>query len=261
VTLMKFLTADNLSRKQGMVHAFFTREGGVSEGIYASLNCGPGSGDTREAVIENRGIALSTLAQGCDAKLVTLYQIHSAEAVCVHEPWGMDAPPKADAMTTRTRGLALGILTADCAPVLLADTEAGVIGAAHAGWRGAFSGVIESVVSAMEILGARRTHIAAAIGPCISRTNYEVGDDFRAQFLEAESASARFFSTGERPQHWQFDLEACVADRLKRAAVDNINVLGACTYARESEFFSFRRNTHRGERDYGRQLSAIMLGD
>jgi YfiH family protein len=257
--MTKMLTAGNLCHAPGIAHGFFTREGGASKGIYASLNCGPGSNDSREAVLENRRIALSALAPEDGAKLVTLYQIHSAEAVCVDTPWSIDNPPKADAMATRTPGLALGILTADCAPVLLLDAKAGVIGAAHAGWRGALSGVIESVVAAMERLGAERARIAAAIGPCISQDKYEVSDDFRGRFLAAESASARFFTSGSRPGHWQFDLENHVATRLKAAGVGDVAALSLCTYACDGEFFSFRRNTHRGEKDYGRQLSAIVL--
>jgi YfiH family protein len=257
--MTKLLAAENLSRTSNIAHGFFTCEGGVSNGIYASLNCGPGSNDSRGAVLENRRIALSALAHQKDTKLVTLYQIHSADAVCVDVPWSIDNPPRADAMATRAPAIALGILTADCAPVLLADAEAGVIGAAHAGWRGALAGVIESVIVAMESLGARRARIAAAIGPCISQKNYEVSDDFRNQFLDAESGSARFFIAGARPNHWQFDLEAYVAARLNGAQVGNITTLATCTYAREAEFFSFRRNTHCGETDYGRQISAIML--
>ena len=257
--MTKLLAAENLSRASNIAHGFFTCEGGVSKGIYASLNCGPGSNDSRGAVLENRRIALSTLAHQNDTKLVTLHQMHSADAVCVDVPWSIDNPPKADAMATRAPGLALGILTADCAPVLLADAEAGVIGAAHAGWRGAFAGVIESVIVAMESLGAHRARIAAAIGPCISQKNYEVSDAFRNQFLDDESGSARFFITGARPNHWQFDLEACVAARLSGARVGDVVSLSACTYAREADFFSFRRNTHRRETDYGRQLSAVVL--
>ena len=162
-------------------------------------------------------------------------------------------------MATRVRGSALGILTADCAPVLLADERAGVIGAAHAGWRGALAGVTDSVLAAMEQLGADRRHIAAAIGPCIGQPNYEVGDAFRRAFLDAEPASARFFAAGGRDTSWQFDLEAYVAERLNRAGVEHVLPLGMCTYAREPDFFSFRRATHRGEPDYGRQISAIML--
>ncbi len=256
---MIVLTADNLGRLPHVAHGFFTRNGGVSQGIYASLNCGPGSDDAREAVVQNRRSALSTLANGGHAQLVTLYQIHGAGALRVGEPWPIDSPPEADAMATRVPGLALGILTADCAPVLLADEEAGVVGAAHAGWRGALSGVIESAVAAMEELGARRAQIAAAIGPCISRRNYEVDEGFRTRFVDAARSNDRFFEAAERPAHWRFDLEAYVAECLGIAGVDNLSRLGVCTYARETEFFSYRRNTHRGERDYGRQISAIML--
>lgn len=254
---MKLLTATNLGASAAIAHGFFTRAGGVSQGIHASLNCGPGSNDSREAVMENRRRATAALAN--DARLVTLYQVHGAEAVHVEAPWPVEAPPKADAMVTRTPGIALGILTADCAPVLLADDAVGVIGAAHAGWRGAESGVIESVLAAMEQLGADRARVAAAIGPCISQPNYEVGQEFRDHFLRGHHAHARFFAAGERGGHWRFDLEAFVAAQLREAGVDNISALGACTYAREPEFFSFRRATHRGEADYGRQLSAIML--
>ena len=253
------ITASNLNGTPGIAHGFFTRQGGVSTGIYASLNCGQGSHDARDAVIENRRIASSALAQERDATLVTLYQVHSSEAVIVEAPWPLGDPPKADAMATRVGGLALGILTADCAPVLLTDEEAGVIGAAHAGWRGALGGVIDAVLAAMERLGADRSRVAAAIGPCISQLNYEVGDAFRSQFLDSEPASRRFFAVGNRDAHWQFDLEAYVDERLRRAGVENVSPAGACTYAREPDFFSFRRATHRGEPDYGRQLSAIML--
>ena len=253
------LTAPHLEKRTRIAHGFFTREGGVSAGIYTSLNCGPGSQDAREAVIENRRTALATLAPASAATLVTLHQIHSAEAICVSEPWAVGEAPKADAMATRTPGLALGILTADCAPVLLADDEAGVIGAAHAGWRGAQSGVIEAVVAAMESLGAGRARLAACVGPCIGQKNYEVSDEFRAAFLASEPASTRFFATGVRRTHWQFDLESFVVERLQRARVGEIANLGACTYADENRFFSFRRATHKGERDYGRQLSAILL--
>jgi YfiH family protein len=256
---MTFLTAGNLSSIPGIAHGFFTREGGISTGIYASLNCGPGSNDRREAVAENRRVALSALSKNNDSQLVTLYQIHSAQAVCVETPWTTDDPPKADAMATHIPGIALGVLTADCAPVLLADRQARVIGAAHAGWRGALSGVIDSVVAAMETLGANRARIAAAVGPCIGQRNYEVGEDFRAQFLDTERTSECFFVPGNRPAHWHFNLEAYVGERLTRAAVKNISVLGACTYARDSEFFSYRRTTHRKEPDYGRQISAISL--
>jgi polyphenol oxidase len=167
--------------------------------------------------------------------------------------------PLGDAMVTATPCIALGILTADCAPILLADGEAGVIGAAHAGWKGALSGVIANTVAAMEKLGARRNGIAAAIGPCISQANYEVGAEFRARFLEADAGDAGFFTTGDRAGHHRFDLDAFAADRLAQAGVDKIERLSACTYARDADFFSFRRATHRGEKDYGREISAIVL--
>ena len=251
---MLILRADNISTLSGIAHGFFGRRGGVSRGLYDSLNCGLGSADNADHVGENR----RRVQQALGAKaLCTLYQVHSATVVTVEAPW--NAGPQADAMVGKTKGLALGILSADCAPVLLADADAGVIGAAHAGWKGALAGVIEAAVAAMEKLGARRTRIAAAIGPCISQVNYEVGAELRQRFVDADPASARFFATGSRAHHHQFDLEGFAADRLSRAGVDNVSRLGACTYAREAEFFSFRRATHRGEADYGRELSAIVL--
>ncbi|MGD0191800.1 MAG: peptidoglycan editing factor PgeF [Rhizomicrobium sp.] len=255
---MNVLTADNLAQLETVSHGFFTRRGGVSTGVYESLNCGPGSNDSRDAVFENQTRALDTLAPG-GARLVRVHQIHSADAVCVGADWDVSTPPKADAMATRTPGLALGILTADCAPVLMADAEAGVIGAAHAGWRGALSGVVDSVIAMMEQLGAKRARIAAAVGPCIGQASYEVGDELRAQFLADDAGNDRCFAPGTRPGHWQFDLEAYVVGHLHRASVDNIVALGACTYAREDDFFSFRRMTHRGEADNGRQISLILL--
>lgn len=256
--MMHVLTGDVLRGAENVAHAFFTRSGGVSRGLYASLNCGPGSKDLREAVVENRRRAVSALSESGDAGLVTLYQIHGSDTVVVEEPWLIDNPPRADAVVTRAPGIALGILTADCAPVLLADAQAGVVGAAHAGWRGALSGVIEAVVGAMEDLGARRERVMAAVGPCIAQKNYEVGEDLRTQFLKKDSSSVVFFAAG-RAGHWQFDLEAYVVRQLERASVGAIGRLSACTYSGEEEFFSFRRATLRGEPDYGRQLSAIML--
>jgi hypothetical protein len=253
------LVADKFQNGPRIGGCFFGRKGGVSQGIFASLNCGPGSGDSREAVIENRRIALESLGGGQGATLVTLYQIHSAKSVSVAMPWKLGEAPQADAMATNVPGIALGILTADCAPVLFSDAETGVIGAAHAGWKGALGGVIESALCAMEQLSAKRQRIAATIGPCISQENYEVGADFRDRFVEADTANARYFVAAARPGHWRFDLEAYVALRLAQASVGNITRLCACTYADESRFFSFRRATHRSEADYGRQLSAIML--
>ncbi len=241
----------------GVAHGFFGRRGGVSTGIYASLNCGPGSGDVRDAVMENRTRAIATL--GNDPKLVTLYQVHSAEAIVVDRAWDIAANPRADAMVTRIPGLALGILTADCAPVLLFDPEAKVIGAAHAGWQGAFSGVVESVLTAMARLGAQAARVQAVVGPCIGPDAYEVGPEFHARFVAAGPENARFFRRPSPAAQWHFDLPAYVAHRLNHAGAGNVDIVGACTYREEADFFSYRRTTHRKERDYGRQLSVICL--
>lgn len=248
-------TSAQLSQQPGLVHGFFGRQGGVSQGIYASLNCGSGSRDVPAHVAENRQRVLAAIG---GEHLVTLYQVHSANAVIVPAPW--DQGPQADAMATDVPGLVLGILTADCAPVLLADPRARVIGAAHAGWKGAVGGVIDSVLEKMVALGAERGRVLAAIGPCISQHNYEVGPEFRTSVLEHGHDAAAFFVPSAKAEHWRFDLEAYAAMRLRCAGVAQIDRLAACTYADEDEFFSFRRTTHRGEPDYGRQLSAIMLG-
>lgn len=255
---MRILKSSNLA-VPGIAHGFFGRRGGVSKGIYESLNCGPGSKDSRDNVMENRARAIAALSPA--ATLVTLYQVHSAEAVTVTTPWPIPDNPKADAMATDRPGIALGILTADCAPILLADPKARVIGAAHAGWNGALSGVVQSVLAAMGRLGAKPERIRAAIGPCISQKAYEVGPEFEARFASADSNNARFFVRSPRAGHWQFDLPAYVAQRLKEAGVVSAEVLDVCTYAREDEFFSYRRTTHRKEPDYGRELSAIMLAE
>lgn len=253
---MRILRAENLLGASGVVHGFFCRTGGVSEGLYASLNCGPGSKDLPERVAENRRRAREQLGA---EHLVTLYQIHSPHAVTVTEPWEVADNPKADALVTGRPGIALGVLAADCAPVLLADAQAGVIGAAHAGWSGALGGVIDSAVAAMLRLGAKLPRIRAAIGPCISQAAYEVGPEFEARFRAADSGHASFFAPGARPGHWQFALEAYVGHRLAKAGVGAVERLSACTYTREADFFSYRRATHRGEPDYGRLLSAIVL--
>ena len=239
-------------------HGFFGRQGGVSQGVYASLNCGPGSRDERASVMENRKRAVDALRPG--VKLVTLYQVHSAEAVIVREPWDIAANPKADAMATDQSNIALGILTADCAPILLADAHAHVVGAAHAGWNGAFSGVAQSVVDAMVKLGAKPERIRAAIGPCISQAAYEVGPEFEQRFVAPDPVNARFFVAGQGDRK-QFDLPAYAAHRLQQAGVGGIEIVSACTYAREEDFFSYRRTTHRKEPDYGREVSAIVLKD
>ncbi len=253
---MNILRAANL-KSPGIEHGFFGRKGGVSQGIFASLNCGPGSGDSRADVIENRRRAADAL--GSAAHLLTLYQVHSPNVVTVTAPWRIGEGPQADAMVTNVAGIAVGILTADCAPVLFADAEAGVIGAAHAGWKGAIGGVTDSAIAAMEALGAKRDRIAAAIGPCISQTNYEVGPEFRDRFAEADARSIRFFAPADRPLHLRFDLEGYVAERLIAAEIGGIERASTCTYASEGDFFSYRRTTHRMEEDYGRQVSAIVL--
>ena len=247
--------AANLARLPGIAHGFFGRDGGVSDGVYASLNCGPGSRDDPAKVKENRARATAALAP--NAKLVTLAQIHSAKVHSVDRDWDTTHHPEGDGMATSVPGLMLGIQAADCAPVLFADAEAGVIGAAHAGWKGAFSGVLEAVIAAMEKLGARRASIAAAIGPSICKDNYEVGGEFRDHFLAQDPANAGFFTA--RDGRFRFGLPAYVLDRLARAGIADAADLRLCTYPPENRFFSFRRTTHRGEGDYGRQISAIIL--
>ncbi len=252
------ITATTLAKLPGLAHAFFTREGGTSEGIYASLNCGLGSRDRPEAVTRNRDLVLEKLG-ATDARLVTVYQVHSPDAVLVERPWARGDAPKADGMASRTPGMVLGILTADCAPVLLADAEGGVIGAAHAGWRGARYGILEATVSAMEGLGADRKRIAAAIGPCIHQPSYEVGPEFQAEFMTEDAANARFLAPSPRTGRFLFDLPGYAAHRLARAGLTSVERIDADTCADESRFFSYRRATLRGEADYGRGISAIGL--
>jgi len=237
-------------------HGFLGRQGGVSQGVCAGLNVGLGSEDDRAAILRNRALAVAAIAPG--AGLATVHQIHSADAVIATGPIADDARPRADALATDRPGVLLGILTADCAPVLLADAEAGVVGAAHAGWKGAIGGVTDSVIAAMEELGARRDRIAAAIGPCIARASYEVDDAFAQRFEAEDPANERFFAAG-RAGHHQFDLEAYVAARLAAAGIGRVEALGLDTYADEARFFSYRRATHRGEPDYGRQIALIGL--
>ncbi len=252
------LHAMELEDLPGIRHGFYTRVGGVSTGIYRGLNCGPGSNDDASAVELNRTrVAISMNV--APENLMSLYQIHSATAITVTEPWADDARPQADGMVTATPGIALGILTADCAPVLFADPKTGIIGAAHAGWRGALAGVAEATLEQMETLGAHRAEIIAVVGPTISQQNYEVGGDLRTQVLADDNDNATFFVPSDRPDHWRFDLEAYVLKRLRQAGVGTMAGLGECTYADEDRFFSFRRTTHRGEEDYGRQISCIAL--
>lgn len=237
---------------EGVAHGFLGRRGGVSAGVHGGLNVGLGSADDQAAVAENRARATAAVLPG--AALVTCYQIHSADCITVS-----DAPadrPHGDALVTNTPGLALGILTADCAPVLLADAEAGVVGAAHAGWKGAIGGITDATIAAMEALGARRERMTAAIGPCIARASYEVDDAFVRRFAKDDPANERFFADG-RAGHAQFDLEAYVTHRLATAGVPRIEALGLDTYADEARFFSYRRATHRDEPSYGRQIAII----
>jgi YfiH family protein len=254
------LTSPTLSALPGIRHAFFTRQGGVSLGIYESLNGGVGSRDEPAHVVENRTRMATTLGVKPDA-LLSAYQIHSPDVVVAERPWASDQRPRADAIVTRVPGLACGISTADCGPVLFADAQASVVGAAHAGWRGALGGVIESTVAAMEKLGADRARIVAAIGPLIRQPNYEVGDEMRAAFVAGASEHERFFVPGRRAAHWQFDLPGFIALQLGRAGLSQIEDLGACTYADAQTFYSYRRATHRSEPDYGRHISAIAFAD
>jgi YfiH family protein len=237
----------------GAPHGFLGRRGGVSDGLHTGLNVGIGSDDDPARVAENRRLAAEAVLP--NAFLCTCYQVHSAEVVTVTEP--LAERPRGDALVTNRPGLLLGILTADCAPVLLADPKAGVIGAAHAGWKGALADVTDATIAAMEALGARRDRIAAAVGPCIARASYEVDAAFRRRFTAEDEANERFFTDGAREDHAQFDLEAYVAARLAAAGLRRVETLGLDTYADADRFFSYRRATHRGEPDYGRQISLI----
>ncbi len=252
---------DALERCAGVRHVFFTRAGGVSEGIYASLNCGFGSGDRPERVHENRARAAARL-DVVPARLLSLYQVHGRAVIAVEAPWSMDPQgerPQADAMVTDRPGVALGILSADCAPVLLADAEARVIGSAHAGWRGALVGVIEATLEAMVRLGARVERIAARVGPAIGPDSYEVGPEFPDPFLAADAANARFFRAGPRAGHHLFDLPGYCLSRLVAAGVAAASCARDDTCRDAERYFSYRRNTLAGVRDYGRGLSAIVL--
>ena len=252
------IEAPELSACAGIRHAFFTRRGGVSKGEYTSLNGGLGSQDAPEHVVENRARMCAHLGVQAD-RLVSLYQVHSAEAVTVEAPFAQAERPRADAMVTRVKGLALGIATADCGPILFADPAEGVVGAAHAGWKGALTGVIEATVTAMEALGARRHRIIAVLGPTISQRSYEVGPDFIARFRSEAPGMDRFLGAGTRADHAQFDLPGFILARLAEAEVAEAAALNLCTYADAERFYSYRRATHRGEPDYGRLISAIAL--
>lgn len=251
--MIPFVTATALA---GTPHGFCGREGGVSSGIFASLNCGLGSSDAPAAAIENRARAAAAVAPG--ASLVTVHQVHSATVVTATGPVADGDRARADGLVTDRPGLVLGVLAADCAPVLFADVAAGVIGAAHAGWKGALYGVLGATVAAMEALGARRDRIAAAVGPCIGRRSYEVSNAYADPFRAVDPAYDAFFTSG-RVGHLQFDIEGFVAARLAAEGLERIETLGLDTYAHPARYFSFRRSTHAGDGDYGRNISLIAL--
>ncbi len=254
------LQAQSLSKLPGIRHGFFTRTGGVSEGLYESLNGGVGSEDSPARVAENRARMAERLGVTPE-HFLTCYQIHSPEVVVADTPWPAAERPRADAIVTRVPNLAVGVSTADCGPVLMADPQARVIGAAHAGWRGALTGVMERTLTAMEKLGAKRNRIVAAAGPMIRQPNYEVGQDLIDRFVAVEPNTVRFFKPATRPAHAMFDLAGYIVSRLRRAGIESIEDLGLCTYADSEQFYSYRRSTHRGEAEYGRHINAIALTD
>ena len=250
-------------KQTGIGHGFFARRGGVSGGLYSSLNCGNGSDDSASNVVKNQTLVADYLGVSPDT-LLTLYQIHSDKTVTVTDPWLPAERPQADAMVTNTPGLAIGVLTADCAPVLFADETRGVIAAAHAGWQGALSGVVEQTITAMCALGAERGSIIAVVGPCIGQHNYQVGPEFRDTFLSANRRYESLFAPSPdetRPDHWQFDLRGFVEGRLHESGLHAVSSIAMCSYANPDKFFSYRRATHHGEADYGRNISAIAMTD
>jgi YfiH family protein len=256
--MLQPITATCLSGLPGIAHGFFTRKGGVSSGIYAALNCGAGSDDDKIAVNENRARAARYLGVPTE-QILTCHQLHSATAVIAHGAWNFDSSPKADAIVTATAQLAIGVLAADCAPVLMTDPTARVVGAVHAGWRGALSGVLEGAIQAMESLGAKRSRIRAALGPCIGPRAYEVGPEFESQFLQADAGNVRFFKRLSPNARARFNLPDYVLTRLNTAGLRQVESATCCTYENESLFYSYRRSIQRQEPDYGRQISAILL--
>jgi len=253
------ILSEGLSGIGNVRHGFFTRQGGISSGIYAGLNVGLGSEDDPHLVRENRSRVAAALGRP-GTPLSTPHQVHSPDVVTISEPFPEADRPRVDAVVTTTPGVIIGVLAADCGPILFADEAGGVVGAAHAGWKGAFTGVIENTIDAMVEAGARRSSIRAVLGPSIGAENYEVGPEFEARFAEADPDNRRFFSPSARDGHFMFDLPAYTMARLARAGVDAAHT-GHCTYADEDRFFSYRRTTHRREPDYGRQISAIVLTD
>lgn len=240
-----------------ILHGFFTREGGHSSGIYAGLNVGIGSNDDRETVLRNRSLVAEHLGVNSE-NLLTTYQVHSPDVICVTRPWSGEERPEVDGMVTKEPGIALGALSADCGPVLFCDAKAGVIGSAHAGWKGATSGVLDNTIIEMEKLGAKRETIQAVLGPTISASNYEVGPEFVQMLQELDSSNGSYLSESKNPGHAMFDLPAYIVDRLQKNGIQ-AEWTGQCTYQDEARFYSYRRKTHRGEPDYGRQISAISI--
>jgi polyphenol oxidase len=257
VSSTPFLTAEAL-KIPGVAHGFFTRVGGISDGVYASLNGGVGSGDAPEAVTENRA-RIATAIGAAPERLAVPFQVHSPDAVAVAELWPLSARPRCDALVTATPGLALGVTGADCGMILFADKRARIIGAAHAGWKGALTGVVEATVMTMERLGAKRNDIVAALGPCIGHRSYEIGPEFVAAFSNAGEDITRYFTPSNRDGHSMFNLNAYIEERVARAGVGRFEDLHLDTYTDERRFFSYRRATHRKEPDYGRLLSVIVL--
>ena len=252
------ITSGALDTVGGVRHAFFSRQSGVSEGPFSSLNCGFGAGDSPERVARNRAIAMNRLGLPAD-RLATVRQIHSAMVVTVDRPWRRDEAPRADGLVTAVSGIALGVLAADCAPILFYEPVAKIIGAAHGGWRGALGGIVEATLAGMTALGADTGRIRAAIGPCIAQRSYRVGPEFRQPFLTDDPGNARYFAPALREDHFLFDLKGYIADRLTRAAVAIIDVAAHDTVAEADRFFSYRRACLRGEPTYGRGLSAVVL--
>ncbi|MDE3060836.1 MAG: peptidoglycan editing factor PgeF [Pseudomonadota bacterium] len=256
--LAQAVTCPALSALPGIKHGFFTRRGGASAGVYASLNCAIGTGDSPENVAENYRRITKTLGVA-ETSLCKAYQIHSATAVIADKAWRREEAPQADAIVTNVPGLAVGVTTADCLPILLADEKNRVIAAAHAGWKGAISGILEATLEKMQALGARAEDIIAAIGPAIAQASYEIGEEFYERFLADDEGNARYFIHGARPGHWLFDLKSYAKDRLRDAGVNHITILAHDTCAEEADFFSYRRSCLRGETAYGCQLSGIIL--
>jgi YfiH family protein len=242
----------------GIRHAFFTRHGGVSEGLYESFNGGTGSRDVPEHVVENRRRMARSLGVAEQALLVP-HQVHSADVIVATKPWSPDGRPRADGIVTNVKGLALGVTGADCGMILFADTQAGIVGACHAGWKGALTGILDATVAAMESLGARRGQITAVLGPTIAQPSYEVGPEFVARFTDVDRDNGRFFVSSKREAHALFDLPSYIGMRLQRADVGHCENLSLDTYANADRFFSYRRSTHLAEPDYGRLVSAIAL--